>query len=98
MRTIMVRPPSKAKSKLEENVEIAEWLRNRRGQTVRVTLRAYNGHPLLDIRTWWIGDDRAVHPGKGIPVRIKDLPQLTEAVTEALKRAQELGLLDSEGA
>ena len=94
MRTIMVRPPPK----LEENVEIAEWLRNRRGQIVRVTLRAYNDHPLLDIRTWWIGDDRAVHPGKGISVRIKDLPQLSKAVTEALKSAQELGLLDSEGA
>jgi len=92
----MVKPPPKAKSKLEESIEIAEWPPNSRGQTIRVSLRSYGGHPLLDIRTWWTGDDGAVHPGKGFSCRLKDLPRLAQAVTEALKRARILGLVGEE--
>jgi hypothetical protein len=95
----MVKPPPKAPSKLEKNVEIAEWPRNNRGQTIRVSLRTYAGHPLFDVRTWWTGDDGTVqHPGKGFSCRLKDLPRLVEATAEALKKAKALGLLDSEGA
>ncbi len=93
----MVKPPPKAKSKLEENVEIAEWPRNSRGQTNRVTLRSYGGHALFDVRTWWLGDDHIVHPGKGFSCRLKDLPRLAAAVQNALERAKGLGLLDGEG-
>jgi hypothetical protein len=55
---------TKAPSKLEENVDIAEWPRNRKGQVVRVGLRPYNGHALLDVRSWWVGDDRASTQGR----------------------------------
>jgi hypothetical protein len=79
----MIRPPPKAKSKLEETIEIAQWPRNSRGQTIRVSLRSYGGHPLLDIRTWWTGDDGAVHP-KGLPCRLKDVPCLAVRTRDAV--------------
>jgi hypothetical protein len=94
----MVKPPPKAPSKLEETVEIAEWSRGRKGQVVRVSLRAFNGHPLIDVRTWWVGDDKIHHPGKGAALPVRNLPQLAAAIAEALKRATALGLLDSEDA
>jgi len=72
------------------------YLRELTVQIIRVSLRSYGGHPLLDIRTWWTGDDGAVqHPGKGFSC-LKDLPRLAQAVTEALKRARMLGLVGDE--
>jgi hypothetical protein len=96
MRTV-VRPPPKAKSKLKENVEIAEWPRNSRGQTIRVSLRSYGGHPLLDVRTSWTGTTGRCTRAKVFSCRLKDLPRLAQAVTEALKRARMLGLVADEG-
>jgi hypothetical protein len=93
--TTMVKPPPKAPGKLEETVEIAEWPRNRKGQAVRVALRPYNGFPLVDIRTWWTGDDKILHPGKGVSLPISNLPQLAAAISKALERAKALGLLNS---
>jgi Transcriptional Coactivator p15 (PC4) len=84
----MVKPPPKAKSKLEESIEIAEWPGNSRGQTIRVRSRSYGGHPLLDIRTWWTGDDGAVRPGKGFSCRLKDLPR---PLHRPLRRGPEAG-------
>jgi hypothetical protein len=94
----MVKPPPKAPKKLEQNVEIAEWPRNRKGQVVRVSLRPYNGHSLIDVRNWWVGDDGEMHPGKGVSLPIRHLPQLATAIQKALERAKALGHLDSEGA
>jgi Transcriptional Coactivator p15 (PC4) len=93
----MVKPPPKAQ--IEESIPIIEWERNRRGQTNRVSLRSYLGHSLFDIRIWWTGDDGITqHPGKGFSCRLKELPKLQQAVTQALKCARERGLLDSEDA
>jgi hypothetical protein len=93
----MVKPPPKAPSKLEETVDIAEWPRNRKGQVIRVGLRPYNGYALLDVRNWWVGADRAMHPGKGISLPVSSLPQLAEAIQNALERAKALGLIDGGG-
>jgi hypothetical protein len=93
----MVKPPPKAPSKLEETVDIAEWPRNRKGQAIRVALRPYNGFPLIDIRTWWTGDDKIQHPGKGVSLPLSNLPQLATAIAKALERAKALGLFGSEG-
>jgi Transcriptional Coactivator p15 (PC4) len=87
---------TKAQSKIEESITIAEWPRNTRGQTNRAQMRTYGGHRLFDLRIWWHGDDDVMHPGKGFSCRVKDLPQVAAAVAEAMERAQALGFLDSD--
>jgi Transcriptional Coactivator p15 (PC4) len=85
-----------AQTKLAAPVDIAEWERNRKGQVIRVGLRPYNGHVLLDVRNWWVGDDRAMHPGKGLSLPVRNLPELLAAVKKAHEKAVELGLVGGE--
>ena len=78
---------------IPEPLTVGEWWRNRSGQSIRVVLRDYNGHPLLDVRNWWTGDDGVLHPGKGFACRVKHLPQLAATIAKALTKARELGLI-----
>jgi hypothetical protein len=75
---------------------IAEWDRNAR-EVVRVALNQYNGRHTIDARTWY-HDGATLKPGKsGIMLSLKHLPALADAISQALVRAQELGLLNDGG-
>ena len=63
---------------------------------IRVVLRNYEGHDLVDLRTWTNGPDGECRPGKGFCGSIKHLPQLVKTLDEALKKVRELGLIDDE--
>jgi hypothetical protein len=76
---------------LSEPIVIAQWWRNRRGEAVRVRLSTFEGHNLIDIRTWHSADGKLV-PGKGFAASVRHLPRLAAALVKAVTKATELGL------
>jgi hypothetical protein len=69
---------------LPEPIIISEWWKNRGGESIRVRLSTYEGHNLVDLRTWWVGDDGKLKPGKGFACAVKHLPKLADALAKAL--------------
>jgi Transcriptional Coactivator p15 (PC4) len=82
---------------LAEPKIIAEWWRDRSGHSIRVALQTYNGHNLLDIRTWYTVQGKLV-PGRGFSANVRHLPRLAKELTKAIRHAVELGLLDPDEA
>lgn len=72
----------------------AEAVKNKKGDVIRVQLKTYEGHNLVDIRNWWPGDD-GLRPGKGFACGVRHLPMLARAVSDALAKARELGLVEA---
>jgi len=84
---------------LPEPVEIAKFWKSPRDRQahVRVELSEYKEHALLNIRVWKTCDDGLDRPTThGIALTIGKLPALHAAVTKALEKARELGLLDDQ--
>lgn len=58
--------------------------RKNANEEVRVSLDDFKGHRLVNIRVWFAGDDGEMRPGKqGLAIRLEQLPQLRDALTEA---------------
>jgi Transcriptional Coactivator p15 (PC4) len=87
------RPP------LTEPVIVAEFWANRRGESVRIQLREFEGLALVDLRRHYTNADGKMAPTKkGISIAVTRLPDLNRAVAKALQKARELGLLGNEAA
>ncbi|WP_421695015.1 transcriptional coactivator p15/PC4 family protein [Aestuariivirga sp.] len=66
-------------------VIIASWPKNTR-ETLVVRLDIFRGQPIVDLRTWYGGDDGKLLPGRGgLTVSIRHLPALAEAIRKALE-------------
>ena len=76
---------------LSEPVTLAEWWKNRRGESIRVGLSTYEGRNLTDIRTWFPGDDGQLKPGKGFAVEIRHLPRLAAADRQSRSQGARVG-------
>jgi hypothetical protein len=85
------RPPS-------EPITVAEWWKNRRGESVRLTLNRYEGRDVVDLRTWFTGDDGKLKPGKGFAAEARHLPRLSAAFAKAEAKAREVHLIGDKGA
>jgi Transcriptional Coactivator p15 (PC4) len=83
-------------SKLTEAVEISKFWRNRKGDAVIVRLSPYEGHDLIDIRSWYTSTYGKLAPGKGLSCAVRHLPELAAALNRALVEARTLGLIDGE--
>ena len=82
---------------LIEPVKVAEFWKNRRGESVRVSLQNYEGHDLVDVRQCFTDrTGRTQATKKGVSISIRRLPELAAAINSALTKARELGLLESE--
>ena len=77
---------------LDEPLIVGEWWKNRAGESIRVRLSTYEGHNLIDVRTWYTDDGRLV-PGKGFACGIRHLPKLISVLTKAATEARSRGLL-----
>jgi hypothetical protein len=76
-----------------EPIIIAEWPINKR-EMARVSIEFYKGTTwLINLRKWFEADDGELRPGKGIALGVKNLPQLTDAMEQALATARERGLI-----
>ena len=58
---------SDAAPALAEPTTIAEWWKNRRGESIRLVLNRYEGRDVLDLRTWYTGDDGKLKPARASP-------------------------------
>jgi Transcriptional Coactivator p15 (PC4) len=82
---------------LAEPITIAEFWKNRSGQSIRVTLSTYAGRNLIDLRTWFTTEGK-LQPDKGFPVDVRHLPRLAAALAKAEAKARELHLIaDDDG-
>jgi len=81
-------------SVLREPVIVSEFWCNRRGESVRVQLRQFEGVPLLDVRKYYTGAAGKLLPtAKGLALAVRRLPELHAAIGKALAKAHELGLI-----
>ena len=79
-------------TRLAEPIIIAQWWKNRGGESVRVTLSTYADRNLVDLRTWFTADGKQ-QPGKGFAADVRHLPRLTAALAKAEAKARDLGLI-----
>jgi hypothetical protein len=78
---------------MADGFAVAEWPRNSR-EIVRVSLTTYNGHPVVDIRTWYRDRAGDTKPGRaGLTLGMKHLPDLADALARALAEATARGLV-----
>jgi hypothetical protein len=83
---------------LPEPVIVSEFWANRHGVAIRVQLREFEGHSLIDIRKHFTnGEGKLQATPKGIALAIARLPKLAAAVNQALAKARELGLIEEAG-
>jgi Transcriptional Coactivator p15 (PC4) len=79
-----------------EPITVAEWWKNRRGESVRLVLSQFQGRNIF-LRTWYTADGK-LKPGKGFAAEVRHLPRLAAAIAKAEAKARELGLVGDEGA
>ena len=82
---------------LAEPITIAEWWKNRRGESIGLTLSQFQGRSIVGLRTWFTQDGE-LKPGKGFAAEVRHLPRLAAALAKAESKARELGLIGDEGA
>jgi hypothetical protein len=80
-------------------IEIGKFWKNRRRDTaIVVSLSAYEGHNLVNVREHFIGRDGCMRPTtKGLAMVVRRLPEFSNAIRKALEKARELNLLPEEG-
>ena len=91
-------PTHYSTNSLAAPLTVAEFWANRKGETLRVTLSEYEGRPICDLRRYYTSADGKLLPTrKGIALSINRLPDLEAAITKAVSRARDLGLLKDGG-
>jgi Transcriptional Coactivator p15 (PC4) len=88
------RQVAEAAPALAEPITIAEWWKNRRGESIRLVLSQFQGRSIFDLRTWFPGGEGKLKPGKGFAAEVRHLPRLAAAFARAEAKARELGLID----
>jgi hypothetical protein len=81
---------------LPEPVMVDRFWRDRAGRAIFTRLTTYEGHNLVDIRTFFTGADGTMQPAKGLSCSVTRLPDLLKALQKAHAKAIELGLIDGE--
>jgi hypothetical protein len=86
------------KPQLTEPVIVERLWANRQHDAVYVTLSTFRDQNLVDIRKHSMDRfGKLVPTPKGLALKITRLPDLAKAVSKALTKAIELGLLDGSG-
>jgi Transcriptional Coactivator p15 (PC4) len=73
------------KSAQAKDIVVAEWRATKR-EVLRVMLRDFKGHKLVDIRRWYRDAEGKLCPGKGISCRPWDIEPLRKALRKADRR------------
>jgi Transcriptional Coactivator p15 (PC4) len=81
--------------KLPAPVTVAEWWKNRRGESIRLVLNEFEGRDIFDLRTWYTADGK-LKPGKGFAAEVRHLPRLAAEIVKAEAKARALGLIAAE--
>jgi hypothetical protein len=86
--------PKRSGPTLDQPIVVDKWWKDRSGRAVYVRLSTFEGHNLVDVRTWFTDAQGISQPGKGFACTVKHLPRLVAALTKALAKSRELGLLN----
>jgi hypothetical protein len=82
--------------RLDDAVIISEFWANRRGESVRIQIRTYEGRRVIDLRKFFT--DKAsgqLRPTrKGLTLALVKLPDLAKGINKACAAASDLGLFD----
>ena len=78
---------------------VHQFWKNRKHDAIVVSLSTFEGRNLIDLRQHYMTKDGKLAPTqKGLAMVVLRLPDLAKAITKALAKARELGLLDDDGA
>jgi Transcriptional Coactivator p15 (PC4) len=99
--TMAMQPDSSAVKPTAPTLDelIARFWKSPRDRTthVRVGFSEHMGYPLINIRVWQTGSDGIDRPTvKGIALNVRKLPELHAAISKALVKAKELGLISGD--
>jgi hypothetical protein len=87
-------PAPRRTSRLPQAIEVDKFWRDRSGRAVVTRLTEYNGHLLVDIRTFFTApEDGTMRPAKGFACNVCLLPQLARSIDKAMTEARRLGFL-----
>jgi len=90
----ILRRASRAGDRLAEPIVISKFWRNRRGEAVAVSLRSFEGRPLIDLRVFYTQADGVLVPTpRGLTLSIKCLPDLARGINKARATARALDLI-----
>ena len=80
-----------------EPLKVAEFWKNRRGESIRVSLSTYEGRDLVDVRQYFTNSAGQMQATKkGVAMSVLRLPELRDAIGKAVAKAIELGLIEAE--
>lgn len=83
------------KLELAEPVVVDRFFSNRRKDIISTALQSYKGHALVDVRKYMHDREGKIVPtSKGITMKVTRLLDLQKAISKAVDKARELGLLD----
>lgn len=84
---------------LDAPVIVHQFWKNRKHDAIVVSLSTFEGRNLIDLRQHYMTKEGRLAPTqKGLAMVVLRLPDLAKAITKALAKARELGLLDDDGA
>jgi hypothetical protein len=89
-------PPERAaRQTLDEPIVVSSFWKNRKHDAVVVSLKSFEGRNFVDVRQHFMNQQGALQPSsKGLLIGVLRLPELKKAVSDALKKAIELGMLE----
>ncbi|MCP3370770.1 transcriptional coactivator p15/PC4 family protein [Bradyrhizobium cajani] len=81
---------------LAEEIVVAQfWKGRQRNNHVRVTLKRFEGRPIVDVRQHFVTTDGRSQPTtRGVALSLNRLPDLLKAVEKAYAKALELDLIE----
>jgi hypothetical protein len=82
---------------LAEEIVVAQfWKGRRRNEHIRVTLKRYEGRPIVDVRQFFVTESGHSQPTtRGIAMAIDRLPDLFKAIEKAYGKAIDLDLIEA---
>lgn len=90
-------PPDKPP--LDDAVLVSEFWANRRGESVRIQIRSFEGRRIIDLRKFFTDKSGKLKPTrKGLSLSIVRLPDLARGINRACTAAADLGLIAPEKA
>jgi hypothetical protein len=89
-----VKPRRSEGCDLPENDKIIAEIPKNSQETIRVTIGTFNNRPIAGLRVWFRAEDGSWRPSRsGIAFHVRLLPQLSEALLNAVNEARQQGLL-----
>jgi Transcriptional Coactivator p15 (PC4) len=84
---------------LPEPIVIAKWWKSRRRNIAMVvSLSAYEGINIINVREYFTDHAGRMKPStRGVAMGVRNLPEFSKAMRKALEKARELDLLPEEG-